>query len=530
MSCLSCPIFPRHFKLDVSFSQIVPLISTTKATIKEQLETNLPMEKFESGIDSFSNICEDLKVSTAEKEQLYQLQENYINSLTENIEVQFAGSSPIFAALKILDPQSKHGIPDDCICTELAQQKEQKEDSKQVKHSNLSSCRSHTSQHSKGTTSFLTEAEIDNEDQQVAYRVEEVSTLLDLSPGRISSATRIFPHEKVIAVLDSMAGGFVKPNAEVSIEMWTLLKICDSTLGEKECHFVANRPSDLPQQGNDYDCVVFTSLYARCLIANNSMFVELGCLQDPFMKVVHKESNQPAEHYRSSPGAFQSIQASEPEVPLPQVPKVVEMPEAQPEPIGMVNYKGRLGFKQYMPMKPLKCGIKVWVHADATNGSSNKLNILQPPTPEASNSIQAPEPEVPVPQVAKSSCGPEAQPEPKQVPTALTALPNQDLAQLLEDDVVLTKPFTAGKKVWDKEVGIVVIYSEHFSEECFKRAVYFEGSSAHILTPWRFTTLCGGLYQTAKQFTINRSKNSLFASAILSTEASNDFWDNSSSD
>lgn len=105
MSCLSCPIFPRHFKLDVSFSQIVPLISTTKATIKEQLETNLPMEKFESGIDSFSNICEDLKVSTAEKEQLYQLQENYINSLTENIEVQFAGSSPIFAALKILDPQ-----------------------------------------------------------------------------------------------------------------------------------------------------------------------------------------------------------------------------------------------------------------------------------------------------------------------------------------------------------------------------------------------------------------------------------------
>lgn len=40
---------------------------------------------------------------------------------------------------------------------------------------------------------------------------------------------------------------------------------------------------------------------------------------------------------------------------------------------GMVNYKGRLGFKQYMPMKPLKCGIKVWVHADATNGSVSAL-------------------------------------------------------------------------------------------------------------------------------------------------------------
>ena len=34
---------------------------------------------------------------------------------------------------------------------------------------------------------------------------------------------------------------------------------------------------------------------------------------------------------------------------------------------GMVKYKGRLGFKQYMPTKPVKWGIKVWVHADATN-------------------------------------------------------------------------------------------------------------------------------------------------------------------
>lgn len=35
---------------------------------------------------------------------------------------------------------------------------------------------------------------------------------------------------------------------------------------------------------------------------------------------------------------------------------------------GMVKYKGRLGFKQYMPMKPVKRGIKVWVLAHATNG------------------------------------------------------------------------------------------------------------------------------------------------------------------
>ena len=35
---------------------------------------------------------------------------------------------------------------------------------------------------------------------------------------------------------------------------------------------------------------------------------------------------------------------------------------------GKVKYKGRLGFKQYMPLKPVKRGIKVWVLADSTNG------------------------------------------------------------------------------------------------------------------------------------------------------------------
>ena len=28
---------------------------------------------------------------------------------------------------------------------------------------------------------------------------------------------------------------------------------------------------------------------------------------------------------------------------------------------GMIAYKGRLSFMQYMPAKPIKCGIKVWM-------------------------------------------------------------------------------------------------------------------------------------------------------------------------
>ena len=35
---------------------------------------------------------------------------------------------------------------------------------------------------------------------------------------------------------------------------------------------------------------------------------------------------------------------------------------------GMIGFKGRLSFRQYMPEKPTKYGIKVWMVADASNG------------------------------------------------------------------------------------------------------------------------------------------------------------------
>ena len=35
---------------------------------------------------------------------------------------------------------------------------------------------------------------------------------------------------------------------------------------------------------------------------------------------------------------------------------------------GMIAFKGRLAFRQYMPAKPVKYGIKVWMGADASNG------------------------------------------------------------------------------------------------------------------------------------------------------------------
>ena len=41
----------------------------------------------------------------------------------------------------------------------------------------------------------------------------------------------------------------------------------------------------------------------------------------------------------------------------------------------MIAYKGRLSFKQYLPAKPTKFGVKVWVRADPSNGYVNEFDI-----------------------------------------------------------------------------------------------------------------------------------------------------------
>ncbi|XP_068712041.1 piggyBac transposable element-derived protein 4-like [Montipora foliosa] len=41
----------------------------------------------------------------------------------------------------------------------------------------------------------------------------------------------------------------------------------------------------------------------------------------------------------------------------------------------MISFKGRLGIKQYMPLKPVKRGIKVWECADALNGYVCNLSV-----------------------------------------------------------------------------------------------------------------------------------------------------------
>jgi len=41
----------------------------------------------------------------------------------------------------------------------------------------------------------------------------------------------------------------------------------------------------------------------------------------------------------------------------------------------MVNFKGQLSMKQYMPMTPTKWGIKVWEYADFSKGYGCNLQV-----------------------------------------------------------------------------------------------------------------------------------------------------------
>lgn len=41
----------------------------------------------------------------------------------------------------------------------------------------------------------------------------------------------------------------------------------------------------------------------------------------------------------------------------------------------MIAFTGRLGFKQYVPLKPKKHGLKVWMRADPHNGYVNDFQV-----------------------------------------------------------------------------------------------------------------------------------------------------------
>ena len=48
----------------------------------------------------------------------------------------------------------------------------------------------------------------------------------------------------------------------------------------------------------------------------------------------------------------------------------------------MIKFQGRSSLKQYLPMKPVNCGIKIWVLADSNNGYFWKFDVYTGKTGE----------------------------------------------------------------------------------------------------------------------------------------------------
>ena len=91
-----------------------------------------------------------------------------------------------------------------------------------------------------------------------------------------------FPQKNLIIALDCLAGDFVKPSVKASmLKMWEVLEKVDINLDVSQWQFAVNKPNDLPQQSNSFDCGVFISLYARCLVAEGVMLSDEQSISKP---------------------------------------------------------------------------------------------------------------------------------------------------------------------------------------------------------------------------------------------------------
>ncbi|VDI55299.1 Hypothetical predicted protein [Mytilus galloprovincialis] len=97
----------KHFQKDsLNFSDIRPSINLAKDKLKKLLEEETPMQSLQTDIDSFSDMCAEIKLNNKELKELQSLFEKYVNALINNITRRFEDSSDVLAALGIFDPLS----------------------------------------------------------------------------------------------------------------------------------------------------------------------------------------------------------------------------------------------------------------------------------------------------------------------------------------------------------------------------------------------------------------------------------------
>ena len=109
-------------------------------------------------------------------------------------------------------------------------------------------------------------------------------------------------------MLDSLPGKFIKPTVLKQVEkMVSLLVKVDQSIDIDQWSFFSNRPGEIPQQDNTYDCGIFTCLYARCLATRCQMIpkTEVPTYRQLMIQELHQKrlcpipppTIQPREYY-----------------------------------------------------------------------------------------------------------------------------------------------------------------------------------------------------------------------------------------
>ncbi|XP_053396870.1 uncharacterized protein LOC128556296 [Mercenaria mercenaria] len=95
----------RHFQHDsLNFSAILPAINQCKDKLKQIRENEEPLQKLSEDIDSFTDMCAEIKSNAKSSNELHALLRNYIDSLIKNIDRRFSDTSAVVAAFAIFDP------------------------------------------------------------------------------------------------------------------------------------------------------------------------------------------------------------------------------------------------------------------------------------------------------------------------------------------------------------------------------------------------------------------------------------------
>jgi len=120
----------------------------------------------------------------------------------------------------------------------------------------------------------------------------------------------MFPQEMCIIVLDSLPGQFVKPTVLKRVEMMvSLLLKADRSTDVSQWSFYSNKPGEIPEQNNTYDCGIFSCLYARCVATRSVMIpkTEVLAYRQLMIQELHQKSLCPIPPPTIQPGEYYAV-------------------------------------------------------------------------------------------------------------------------------------------------------------------------------------------------------------------------------